>query len=515
MYKRLRYRFQFQNEFALFTGTNDHGRMRFSLNIYGALKEQVLFCSISNVFVPKTIDQCFNHEGTGPVYGIKNEEGKWNTKGHLKRIIYVSEDELALFASLYDEEGTPVLQARVPSLHAASQLNVLYRISDFPYRIRNKSDEILPTEFWHETNAQNDRTIRRETRFPDIVSELILNGPHINVATPFFKTPRNRCEFNGDYDPIDLTGIPDNYLPRSNYVPACSADEYLRRIHDVPWDGSCVIEHYRLAFRNMLSQSGSRTIISAIIPTGVAHINGIVSVSFRNKSMLLSAAAVTQSLLGDFYIKTTGRNNLHSMWMNLPYIDITIEIIVRILVLHCITTHFTDLWCDCWQVEFRQDRWSKTDTKLDNTFFSNLTPDWQRFCALRTDYTRRQALLELDVLVARSVGLTLEDLCTIYRLQFPVFRSYEEDTWYDRMGRIVFTPNKGLPGVGLNRATWESIKDWTEGEYAVTVQDDTVPGGPHERTITYVAPFNRCNREEDYRIAWEDFEQRGEGVNRS
>lgn len=35
LYSRLRYHFQFQNEFALFTGTNDHGRMRFGLHIYG------------------------------------------------------------------------------------------------------------------------------------------------------------------------------------------------------------------------------------------------------------------------------------------------------------------------------------------------------------------------------------------------------------------------------------------------------------------------------------------------
>src|SRR5690606_18498373 len=36
LYRRLRSHFQFQNEFQLFTGTNDHGRLRFGLHIYSS-----------------------------------------------------------------------------------------------------------------------------------------------------------------------------------------------------------------------------------------------------------------------------------------------------------------------------------------------------------------------------------------------------------------------------------------------------------------------------------------------
>ena len=40
-----------------------------------------------------------------------------------------------------------------------------------------------------------------------------------------------------------------------------------------------------------------------------------------------------------------------------------------------------------------------------------------------------------------------------------------------------------------------------------TFPDDTLPGGPVQRTITYQPPFIRPDREQDYRIAWAFFTQ--------
>lgn len=49
---------------------------------------------------------------------------------------------------------------------------------------------------------------------------------------------------------------------------------------------------------------------------------------------------------------------------------------------------------------------------------------------------------------------------------------------------------------------WKDVKDMKEGTVTKTYIDDTLPGGPREKTITYHAPFDRCDREEDYRTAW-------------
>jgi hypothetical protein len=186
---------------------------------------------------------------------------------------------------------------------------------------------------------------------------------------------------------------------------------------------------------------------------------------------------------------------------------------------------------------YRTDAWTSADSRLVVGFFAGLTPLWNRECAIRSDFGRRQSLIEIDVIAAIELGLTLEELVTIYRVQFPVMRGNERDTWYDANGRIIFTISKGLVGVGLPRKAsrgdkectieypdsrvvkkrlgWEDIQP-KNGEPQVPdgtrikhpVMDDTMPGGPIERVIEYVAPFGLADREQDYRVTWAEFERR-------
>jgi len=544
LYPRLRQHFQFQNEFALFEGTNDHGRMRFGLHIYGETRPAIQFTSISNLFWPDTITTSLEHSGGGDTPGIKHDEGGWNTSGHASRVINIDLGLLATFANLYDKRGTPALQARLPVVHSKELVSVLERIARVPKRLADLGSDVHYTQLWNETIAQREGVIRRQTGFVASAEDFVLSGPHFFVGNPLNKTARATCTQNSHYDVLDLTLLPDDYLPRSNFVPACDRRTYDSRTPKVDWieDGESssrpVTAYCRIASRRGAHPADERSVRPVLMPRGFAHIDGIFSVALRDSKNVVAAAGYWASLPFDFFVRVSGKKDFRNATASLmPLLPGTPSLAVRTLALNCVTSHFKEIWRENWSKDFADENWSLEDPRLQKEFFRHLSPQWSRTCALRNDYARRQALVEIDVLAAQALGLTLEELLIIYRAQFPVMRQYERDTWYDSSGRITFTASKGLVGVGLprkagrkdrvctirfpdgkskaSRLSWEDVQP-KDGKPQIPdgtvierpVMDDTLPGGPVRRTIQYVAPFSLADREADYRTAWAHFEQR-------
>jgi hypothetical protein len=507
LYPRLRYHFQFQNGMMLFAEVAH--REKFSINIYHGEKDPN-FSSISNLFAVSTVDDCFEHAGQGEPGGIKNDRDEWNTSGHQARILELKRDDLALFATVFDEQQTPALEARLPLLHVRQLMPVLKKYASCPQRMSGTQNSYAVTKMWDETNSQKSGLIRRETGFPPSPEKLILSGPHFFVANPLSKTPRERCVEKGDYDIIDLETVPDDYLPRTNYVPSCDTAEYNRRLPRLPWPPQeTFTRRYRVVTREMLSQSAERTFFAALLPPEIAHIYTAVAVATTDDKVLASLAAAFNSIPFDFWVKSTGVGHSNpSLFSQLPLLAPDPKLVSRGLALNCLTTHYAELWRECWDAAYREEVWLCDDPRLDRDFWRNLTPEWTRRCALRTDFARRWALVELDVLVARTLGLTLGELQTIYRIQFPVMHQYEADTWYDQRGRIIFTNSKGLPGVGLPRAEWNEVRALQSGTVKRTITDTTLPTGPIEREIIWHAPFTTCNRETDYATVWQKLDER-------
>ena len=523
LYPRLRYHFQFANERKLFPEVDHH--TTFSLNVYGA-PLMVSFDSISNLYDAKSITECYEGDASAPILGIKDENGEWNIKGHPDRVVHVTKKELTVFAKLFDGSNEWEC-AKLPVLHAKQLVEVLRVFAEQPRTLTTESGNIYTAEMWHETNNQIDGTIVRDVGFPENIQSMIYSGPHIGVGTPLFKTSRRVCKLNSDFDPIDLTSIGDSYLQRCNYSIACSYEKYVKRTPTTQW-GKRYDEDYRLCMRKMLNQGGERTYMVTIIPPLSEHIHG--NFGMYMKVGLISFAANSFSIPFDFYLKATGKSNINfSAASGFPILEDwkhQKNTICRALLLNCITKYYASLWEREFDESFTADSWAKSDPRLANSRFSALTPEWTWDTPLRTDYERRQALVEIDVLTAMALGMTLQQLKTIYRIQFPVLQSYEADTWYDANGRIVFTNNRSLTGVGYSRpefekagavqptergtARWDGIMKNAPAGYvfARTITDDTQPGGPVERTIEYVAPFDCCDREQDYETAWKFFEKK-------
>ncbi|MFZ4778203.1 MAG: Eco57I restriction-modification methylase domain-containing protein, partial [Terrimicrobiaceae bacterium] len=516
IYARLRSHFQFQNGMFLFAEIAH--RAKFSVNIYGAPRNEIKFTSLANVFAVSTVDSCFDHGGQGLVPGIKSADDDsddltgsgWTIIGHLDRLVPVDEPTLELFAKLYDDAGTPTNEARLPALHSRQFVEVLRKFAAYPHRLGDLGDDWLALEGWHETNSQKDGTIRRETRFPTSPRELIVSGPHFFIGNPLYKTPRAICTEKGHYDVLDLETLPDSYLPRGNYFAACNDAEYNRRTATVSWEiGKLVTDFYRTISRTMLPAPNERTLTSAICPPNSRHIDNVFSICVRDVRLLPIVAGTFASVVFDFWVKTTGKTHFRNeLASQLPLMTANSVLLSRTLALNCLTTHYANLWQVCWDEAHREEAWLGDDARLDTEFWRSLTPEWTRHCALRTDFARRWALVELDVLAARALDLTLAELQTIYRIQFPVLRQNEADTWYDQRGRIVFTCSRGLPGVGFTRVEWNGIKTMTAGTIERTITDNTLPTGPVTRTITYEAPFTRSDRETDYAEVWGKLEER-------
>jgi len=500
IYKKLKFHFQFQNAFNLFQEVAH--REKYSSNIYSGKSSNVSFCSINNLFHPSTIDGCFSHSGKGFPGGIKikdksTDSFKWNITPHKSRIVKYDIERLKLLESTF-VGGDDFMGTKLVSIHSEEIINVISKINQTIHKLSNKNKVV--TEGWHETNDINAGIIERKTIFPDYEKlEMIYSGPHIFVSNPSYKTPREICSEKGHYDSIDLN-VSKSFLPRTNYIPQ-SINNFKKSLPNGDW-----VNNFKVGFRKMLSQAGERTLTGAILPPGTSHVNGIISVCFNDEDELLEFSGLTSSIVMDFYVKTIGASNLTDGRLNNFPIGIESKFYLylkqRVLQLNCVNYQYKDLWESNWIEETGSFIWSKEDCRL-NTL--NKLTVWTEESPLRNYFERRFALVEIDVISAMSLNLTLAELILIYQIQFPVLQQNEDDTWYDQRGNIVFTCSKGLNGVGLDRPVWDTIKDMKEEKvYEHTIEKSELYYG---EKVTYYAPFEKCDRVEDYKVAWAHFEK--------
>ena len=507
-YKRKVWLFQFANARTRHMFRDITSKTTYAVGVYRGGEEEPRFGMISNLFAPETIEECLNHDGAGPVPSIKDEEGHWQLRGHRSRAIEFNEYSLAQLGAILDPE-VPPNQVRIPLLHSRELAEALIKITQIPMRLGDLKGEYLQDAMWNETTDRKEPEpiFRRETAFYDKPEDMIISGPTYSLGNPLAKCPRPLCRHNHDYDVIDLNTIPDDYLPRVNYTPVIPWDEYRNRTRSVPWEKNTKhVDCDRVVLRRFVKASNERTLQCAILTQGLAHVHVCESLAFKEREYVASICALWNSLPFDFIAKSFQVNDIFvSFTSRLPVVDLPDTASHRTLQLNCLTNYYAPLWNELAHL-YSPVGWASLHPSLDLEGVNYATQNWSRSCALRSDYARRQALLEIDVMVAMALDLSLEELLQIYRLVFPVMRSYEDNTWYDQKGRIVWSKRPGK-GWKVGRKEWESRRELKSGVLAEVVEENTKPGGLQSRTIEYVAPFTKPNLEEDYRQAWQYFEK--------
>ena len=296
-----------------------------------------------NVFHPKMIAETFASTDDSLALGIKDDKGNWNLKGQKDRLISLNGEALQVIGKVFsDSLSYPVL----PNIHSESLLKVLGKFARIKKRIRNLgNDGYCISSMWNETTSRKDGTIaeypNKETRSPADMGGLILNGPHLSVGNPFFKTPLPMCRHNLDWTCIDLEQIPDNFVPRAKYEQVCSDTAYVKRQIVCRWDKCSFDQHWRVFYREMVGTDSERTLTGALYPPGVSCINTNNAIATSRYDSLMTLVCSFPSIPMDGYVRQLGKGHLlPDLMSNLPLVDYgerRTAAFVRGLCLNCLT----------------------------------------------------------------------------------------------------------------------------------------------------------------------------------
>lgn len=516
VYRRLRKRFHFKNQLRTKMFSEINNEKEYSANIYGRALENVSFDNISNAFLPAQIDGCYAHDGLGRVPGLKDENNNWDARPHAARIVKIDEVTLSIINRLSGETKENLHHSKFIGPHSMMEMRVFQTLAEHSGSFGISAGYIRMDPVWHETGAQEDlKVIEKVVGFHHEDNRIVLTGPMIHVANPLYKSPRRGCRNMRDYEPIELSVVGEDYVPRSNFRTSPDIVRYKSYLPKCPWDVTRThVDEYRIAFRNMVGLNTERSLTAALIPPGFAHVHTIESLAFSDERKLTRSYPSWISLPFDYLVKATGRTHLFERDIKtFPWVDVSDTAASRALRLSCLTLRYKDLWNR--QAPYLDvTGWSSDDPRLVLEGEAAGPEEWSWKAALRTDFARRQALVEIDVLVAMALDLEVEDLIDMYLNHFPVLRQNEEGTWYDQQGRIVWSCSKGVINMGYleesgrppSRRVWEiNYAERQEGLISCAARTDYRTGGPHIDERSFQAPFTRCDRVSDYRRAWAHF----------
>ena len=467
-YLRLRRHWHFVNELMLFDIAHV---FYYGVHTYGKLNSGVCFQSASHLYHPATAVESLRHDGSGVKPGFKDDNFHWDLRPHRDRVQLVTQDTLEVWWSILGEADASPSETRMISTVTNETSILLAKLAE-AQRIR--ALQLSYSTGWHETGDKRAGYFETGWDRPRRWADAILQGPHLGVSTPMIKEPNPTNRSKGDWTAIDIEAMSVDFIPSTGYQP-----QRLRQpAFDSDfgsWAGQPQQGFYRVAWRAMAATTNFRTLYPTLIPPGATHVHAVDSLAnCANNFSTLLAGTYMSSLIADFIVRSSVGSNLSAASISVlpvvieesPLVSTAVE---KYLRLNCLTEAYAPLW-----EELKGEEWS-VDTPL------------------RKDEERRAAQIEIDAIVALSLGVTADELCMIYRTQFPVMRRYDQEDRFDANGRkvpkeIVKADAKLKDGARLSAAD----RTWTHPQSGVE--------------YVYEYPFRQLDREADMREAYARFE---------
>jgi hypothetical protein len=527
LYPRLKYLFRFVNQILngskLFPDLDNN--QKFELSILKSKRDvdatAISFKAIFSLFTPSTIGSCLEEVEVPLVNnrqplpeGIKTSEGKWNTTGEPARAVHFTPQVLRVMSLLTSGDSSVWHSTEIISVFRSEHLKALDAFSRATQGSKPIVAEALP--ICNEKECKKLGLIDEKPGWNNECDLTLLSGPNISLGNCFAQQTKLNFTGKRSYQAVSaLAAATEGFEPRTQYK-VLNRSQFTSRFFGGKEE---LLDGYKLAFRTMINVNQERSLLSAIVPPSFFHVYSITSLSIKSIEDLLYTSGWMASLPLDYYIKTLSKTTLYASDIpKLPIpspsdagIWIHAEICKRAAYLNSVSYHFADL------ARFSFERFGR----LVSTPLASLDRSHNEDNPIQplSDLDRRNLMIELDVLCALALGLGVQELISLYIVQFPVARQYEKQTFYDKKGSIVFTVSKGLAGVGLPRRgkgrginkelDWEDICNETSGGFSHTIVDDTFPGEPADRTVVYEAPFKCYDRVADYKTAWAFFEKEG------
>jgi hypothetical protein len=508
-YQRLRVHGTFANSGNRFFAPPISRTAQFGVHVYGNSKA-IGFAHLSWLLdtseLPKSLSLAESGEipeGWGKDSGLPGVkyQGDWDARPHPARVIRVDLELLATWRLASGSEDQPVEETKLLNPVTTNEQDAIAALGRVQRRLGDLGPRI--SRGYDEAGAKKDGLIRVDLHSPTDWSEVILKGPQIGVATPFFKQPP---ETGTKGRPQDLITLPSDALPRSEYARATDVSTY-RGAQDRWPDQHGMGERpyadfYRLFWRRMIADNTDRSLFSALYPPGPAHVHSVHSLALPSNRGTALTAGFWASLPLDYLLRITATNDLqtrNTLKLPAPSLDhpLAALLMLRILRLNCLTVAYSDLWQDLHEEVWRDEFWVVEWPNIAP--LGNVGPKWGHGTPLRTEYERRAALVEIDALVAVWLGLSEEQLEAIYPARYPVLGDYEDVTWFDATGRKI-AGNWNTFGTGQTKEHWEQFQSYLE---------DPGNNPPPEG---YTLPFYKADRIAEYRQAHAAFTERMKGA---